>query len=222
MKKLRLLIYLLISPMVLSFLGISFCSAAEPVISTRLLNPVVLDGQITSSDEWADTRTYDILLDKACCWPNKKVERNAAVLTARFKNDDTWLYMLYKIMWPESETDPKDEAFIEIFIGPYGPPWAESDFGALSFSGETVDLHGWDDTRWYSDIEAGGKDDVEGASSYRKNSYWFEFRKKLDSGDGFDWTLDPPQTVHLMVGLFDSGDPAAYEKGVLLRLSRME
>jgi hypothetical protein len=220
MTKLKLLIILLLTAVTFFYGAISLSSGAEPVSSARLLNPVILDGQITSSYEWAETYAYNISLDRACCWPNKKVERNAAVMTVRFKNDDKWLYMLYKIAWLESDTDPKDGAFIEIFIGPYGPPWAESDFGALSFSGETIDLYGWDDTRWQSDIEDGGQNDVEGAASYNGKSYWFEFRKKLNSGDGFDWTLEPPQIVTLMIGLFDYRESVTYEKSVLLNLSR--
>jgi hypothetical protein len=141
-------------------------------------------------------------------------------MNVRIKNDDLWLYMLYKIAWRESETDPGDMAFIEIFIGPYGPPWAASDYGALSFSGATVDLYGWDDARWYSDTEAGGQNDVEGAASYSGDSYYFEFRKRLNSGDGYDWTLEAPQLVNLMIGLFDDGDSVAYEQSVFLRLSR--
>ncbi len=220
MKILKAFIIILFPSVILFFGGTSRNARAELLISTRLLYQVTLDGQITSPEEWAETYDYDVLLDKACCWPNKQVERNAAVLTVRFKNDDLWLYMLYKIAWPESETDPKDGAFIEIFIGPYGPPWTESDFSALSFSGETFDLYGWDDTRWYSDIEAGGQNDVEGAASYTGNSYWFEFRKKLNSGDCCDWTLKAPRIVNLMVGLFDDGNAVAYEQSVMLKISR--
>ena len=195
-------------------------NGAEQLVSSRSLHQVTLDGQITSPDEWSDTSSYDVSLDKACCWPDKQVDPNAAVMTVRFKNDDSWLYMLYKIRWPESETDPEDGAFIENFIGPYGPPWAESDFSAVSFGGETVDLHGWDDTRWYSDVEAGGRNDVEGAASYKGDSYWFEFRKRLSSGDGYDWTLEAAGMVGLMVGLFDDGDSVAYEQSVLLHIAR--
>jgi len=209
-----------LSAVILFFAPISHSLGAELLTSARSTHQVILDGQITSPDEWAESDDCDVFLDKACCWPNKRVERNAAVMNVRIKNDDLWLYMLYKIAWRESETDPDDAAFIEIFVGPYGPPWAESDFSALSFSGETADLYGWDDTRWYSDTEAGGQNDVEGAASYSGDSYCFEFRKRLNSGDGYDWTLEAPRLVTLMIGLFDDGDSVTYEQSIFLRLSR--
>jgi hypothetical protein len=109
---------------------------------------------------------------------------------------------------------------IEIFVGPYGPPWARSDFSALSFSGKTADLYGWDDTRWYADSESGGQNDVEGAASYSGDSYCFEFRKRLNSGDGYDWNLKAPRLVNLMIGLFDDGEFVTYEQTVFLRLSK--
>ena len=187
--------------------------------NSRSSNSVVLDGKITSSDEWAVTDAFDISLDIACCWPDKHVVKNAAVMTVWFKNDDTWLYMLYKIAWPPSEIDSNDIAFIEIFIGPYGPPWAESDQGCLSFGRQTWDVYGWDDTRWYADTDAGGQNDVEGAASYDGAFYWFEFRKRLNSGDGYDWTLLPAQTVSLMGGLWDDSIVKAYEQSFLVQLS---
>ena len=34
-----------------------------------------------------------------------------------------------------------------------------------------------------------------GGGSYDRNDYWFESRKRLDSGDRYDWMLEPGQIV---------------------------
>ena len=34
-----------------------------------------------------------------------------------------------------------------------------------------------------------------GGGSYDGNHYWFEWRKLLDSGDRYDWMLEPGQIV---------------------------
>jgi hypothetical protein len=194
-------------------------------VSSWLTNPVTLDGQITTSEEWAETNAYDISLNRACCWPNKQVIENAAVMTVWFKNDDTWLYMLYKIAWPSSDIDSNDSANIALFTAPYGPPWADSDHGSVSIGGQTWDAYGWNDTQWYTDTDAGGQNDVEGAASHDGAFYWFEFRKKLDSGDGYDWTLQPPQVVpnsngsSFLVSIWDDSEVATYEQHLSLQLS---
>jgi hypothetical protein len=191
---------------------------SERMISSRLANPVTLDGQITSLEEWAETNAYDFLLD------TRDVE-NAAAMTIRLKNDDTWLYMLYKIAWSPSDIDSNDVAGISLFTAPYGPPWAESDRGSVSFGGQTWDSYGWDDTQWYKDIDAGGQNDVEGAASYDGAFYWFEFRKRLNSGDGYDWALQPPQIVpdsyesDLRVALWDYSLAVGYGQNISLQLS---
>jgi hypothetical protein len=197
----------------------------DAIASSRLSKPVTFDGQITSSEEWADTNAYSISLNRACCWPDKQVVENAATMSVRFKNDDTWLYMLYKIAWPSSDTDSNDRANIALFTAPYGPPWAESDRGLVTFGGQTWDSYGWDDTQWYTDIDDGGQNDVEGAASHDGAFYWFEFRKKLDSGDGHDWSLQPPQTIpnsngsSFMVSVGDFSAVAVYEQNLVLQLS---
>ena len=223
MKKLIPLLLLLLPAVIFSFGGNCGGNGDETLISSRLLNPVTFDGQITSSEEWADTDTYEVSLDKACCWPNKQVEENAAVMTVRFKNDDLWLYMLYKIAWPVSDIDSNDACGITLFTGPCCP-WAESDSSGLSFDGVTLDWYGWDDSQWYTDTDASGQNDVEGAASHDGTYYWFEFRKRLNSGDGYDWALTPPQIVgdgdsSLLVGVFDYSLFINYEQKVLLQLS---
>ena len=181
-------------------------------------NSVVLDGKITSSDEWAATDAFATSLDLVECWPDGQRIKNFAVMTVWSKNDDTWLYMLYKIAWPPSEIDSNDIAFIEIFIGPCCP-WAQIDQGCLLFGGQTWDGYAYNSEEMYADTDAGGQNDVEGAATYDGAFYWFEFRKRLNSGDGYDWTLLPAQTVSLMGGVWDDSIVMAYEGTFLVQLS---
>jgi hypothetical protein len=193
------------------------------VVSSYLIHDVILDGEISSSDEWDDTASYIIPLDRAWGWPDKQVDPRVKSMTARFKNDDEWLYILYQIPWSAADTDIYDNGNIELFSGPYGPPWAESDYSGLAFGNYSVDLYGWNESSWTWDTEI----NVEGNSSHDGEYYWFEFRKKLDSGDGQDWSLEPGDLVgnpnaaivdNLLVGFWDNSGPAHYEQRINLLL----
>ena len=181
-------------------------------------NSVVLDGKITSSDEWSATDAFATSLDLVECWPDGQVINNFTVMTVWSKNDDTWLYLLYKIAWPPSEIDSNDKAYIQIFIGPCCP-WVFNDLGWVSFGGQTDDGFAYNDEPGDSDTNAGGQNDMEGAASYDGAFYWFEFRKRLNSGDGCDWTLLPGQTVSLLGGVKDYSKAIAYEQTLLVQLS---
>jgi hypothetical protein len=93
--------------------------------------------------------------------------------------------MLYKIAWSPSDIDTTDGGAIALYTGPCCP-WVESDYSYLSFGEGTWDAYGWDESQWHTDTDAGGQNDVEGAASHDGTYYWFEFRKRLNSGDGYD------------------------------------
>jgi hypothetical protein len=204
---------------------------ATSVVSQWLVNPVKLDGKITSVSEWSDTVSYDLTLVRIYGWPNRRI--GPETLTARFwfKNDATWLYLLVRVAWPASDIDVYDGAFIELFWGQYGPPWEHSDFSFVTFGGLKWDAYGWDESRWYGDTDASppGQNNVEGAGSYDGTYYWFEFRKTLNSGDGRDWSLAsgqivgspnaPAETPHLIVGIWDNSISSSYECYISLTLS---
>ena len=58
-----------------------------------------------------------------------------------------------------------------------------------------------------------------------RGSYWFEFRKALNSGDGYDWSLGPGdtfgtgQTGNLFLGVTREDVAVYYQMPVLLRLA---
>jgi parallel beta-helix repeat protein len=199
------------------------------VVSGWLIHDVILDGEISSSDEWDDTASYIIPLDRAWGWPEKQVERRVKSMTVRFKNDDEWLYLLYQVPWPAAEVDIYDNGNIELFIGPHGPPWTESDYSGWAYGNYPLDLYGWDESSWTWDTDAipPGVINVEGSASHDGEYYWFEFRKKLDSGDGTDWSLKPGDLVgdpnaavvdNLLVGFWDNSGSVHYEQRINMQL----
>jgi hypothetical protein len=185
----------------------------EPLIGERLLYAVTLDGQISSANEWSDTDFAD--MDWGLWHPPTPPYINARVWA---KNDDTWLYLLYRVEWPSTDTDAFDAGQIARYWGNYGPPWDYSDLGLFAFGGGFWDAYGWDEYQFYSDTDAGGENNVEGAATHDGTYYWFEFRKELNSGDGYDWTLGPGDTYRLLAGLWDNSIGAEYHANVLLKV----
>ncbi len=172
---------------------------------------VTIDGQISSSEEWSDTDFVD--MNWGLGLPPGSPYVNARVWA---KNDTTWLYLLYRVEWPSTDTDVIDGGQIARFWGEYLPPWDYSDFGDVRFGGSGWDAYGWDDTQWYSDTDAGGENNVEGEATHDGTYYWFEFRKELSSGDGYDWSLEPDEKYLLLTGLWDSSINEEYHADVQL------
>lgn len=197
------------------------------LVSNWLDHPVMLDGMISTVDEWSEAIPFRVPLNRAWGWPDKQMEPSDKTLTVRLKNDDEWLYLLYQIPWSLNDIDNGDIASISLFEGPMDPLWTESDYSGISFGNYPLDLFGWDESRWYWDTGPSpqGQNNVEGAASHDGESYWFEFKKKLDSGDGRDWNLIPgemasrPEIDHLGIGIWDESDQSTYEQLITLQLS---
>jgi len=137
------------------------------------------------------------------------------------KNDAKWVYLLARV--PASEFAPGGGAWLSQYWGEYVPPWDYSDGILIRPDGTTTDNYGWDDSKWLVDTEASppGESNVRGAVSHDSSYYWFEFRKELDSGDGYDWSWTPGEPTdqgNLMVGLWAEEVGAAWHN-VRLHLS---
>ncbi len=195
---------------------------ASPTLlhSAYLRDPVALDGRMTSASEWVEATPVDLTLLK---WHTGPQSVNSRWWV---KNDAQWLYLLCRIEWPAEDVDINDGGQIDYFW-PSGSccPWEQSDLGYAGLGGDTVDLYGWDESSWSRDTDAGGTNDVEGTGSHDGTHYWFEFRKRLDSRDGFDWSFQPGQTVgtgfggDLLVSLWDNSEPAWWETYVAIELA---
>gem|GEM_PF-3296166 len=213
---------------VFNFVVVGVAGAPVTVRCDWLSFSVTLDGKMTTADEWSDTVPVDLNLTERHVGPGS--------VSARIwmKNDDTWLYMLYRIIWPAEDIDPFDGGFIDYFsewIGEPSPLWNSSDMNYIGFNNVTWDAYGWNETGWYSDTDAlpPGENNVEGAATHDGTYYWFEFRKTLDSGDGYDWSFSPGQIIepvfepvpenHLLVGLWDADTRIPYEEYITLHLA---
>jgi hypothetical protein len=175
--------------------------------SNWLTQPVTLDGHMTTPDEWSDAASYYLPL------PNY-YGPGIVSATFWFKNDATWLYILERVEWsPGAGPQECDSSSIEYFWPEWHYPngWDYSDAGGVNYGGlypnPTFDLYGWDEQQWYDDTLAvpPGQNNVQGAATHDGTGYWFEFRKPLASGDGYDWTFVPggtygPRPPDLMVG----------------------
>lgn len=170
--------------------------------SSCLIYPVVLDGQITSPSEWSDTSFVDMQwglgIPPSSPWINARIWS---------KNDGEWLYFLYRVQWPSGDIDDYDGAQIGYYWGHYGPPWDDSDLTYVGYDGDTLDAYGWDETQFYDDTTAipPGENNIQGAATHDGTYYWFEFRKLISSGDGYDWPFQVGETYGLMIDETEEG-----------------
>ena len=210
-----------------SMFNIQSVKADPTIISGWLTFPVTFDGKMTTVEEWSDTTPVDIAFLEDGVGPGNVSAR------VWMKNNDMWLYILHRVEWPTGDTDPLDSAgvaYLWDWIGEPPPLWNQSDGGTVRFDNVTVDQYGWMGlyVGWSLDTDASppGDNNVEGAATHDGTYYWFELRKELDSGDGYDWSLTPGQIIEtvsqveaLIVGLWDASPEVAYFEYISLHLS---
>jgi len=169
--------------------------------SAWLGQPVTLDGRITrAAEEWSDTPCVDLVL-------TNPEGGHSIASTWWLKNDSQWLYLLARLPIAEGEVSSVQ---IDCFWPRWENGWRYSDSGWIDQDNNSRDSYGWDEERWYDDIEASpaGRDDVQGAATADGTYLWFEWRKPLDSGDGYDWAWAPGDTIaadesSLLIGAWD-------------------
>ena len=187
--------------------------AAVTIESTWLSSEVVLDGRMTTKGEWSDATSLSLdLLEK---------DVGPATVSTQWwlKNDGEWLYLLVSV--PVSELEAWG-VYVDYF-------WAEQSDISWVDRGATWDAHAYnpDDGTWTGDTDAAspGTNDVEGAVTQEGDTYWFEFRKALDSGDGYDWSIAPGDTLGmgqmgtLYLGVTGQDVAAYYQMPILLELA---
>jgi len=169
--------------------------------SAWLGRPVTLDGRITrAAEEWSDAPCVDLVL-------NVLEGEGSIASTWWLKNDDEWVYLLARI--PVAEGDVYGVAMY-YFWPQWEDGWEYSDGAWMDRDGDSMDAYGWDGERWSYDDELTppGTDNVQGAWSTDGTYLWFEFRKRLQSGEDYDWVWTPGETVgtdvaSLLVGAYD-------------------
>lgn len=164
---------------------------------------VTLDGKITSSTEWSDTSSIDVELGIG-------EPIGSPFVSARIwvKNDGEWLYLLFKVPWPANDVDVDDSMGISFYWGPFVNPWLHFDAGMLELTGYPSDTYRYNctgDMIYDTDYSPPGENNLEGFATHDGTHYWFEMRKALASGDGYDWTLEPGRTYGLRDRSPDTG-----------------
>jgi hypothetical protein len=121
-----------------------------------------------------------------------------------------------------AEFDAYEASIAYFWPHPYTGLWEHSDGNVVDQDGYTRDLYGWDEKMFYDDTLASpaGQNNVEGAASRDATYSWFEFRKALDSGDGYDWSWAPGETQgdegSLMLAI--SSESTWFKRNILLHL----
>ena len=201
------------------------------MVSTWRTSEIVLDGAPTSAQEWSEATGVFLPLEAPWGSPSR-FDPCAESMTAWFVNDGTWLYGLYYVPW-NGAVDPNDSGGFMLFRGA-ACCGVDSDLGTVPYStlGEfdgPWDAYGWNETQWFADLAASppGKTDIEGTGSFDGSGYWFEWRKRLDSGDGTDWVLQPGQTVGnvatqtwFLANFWDNSEQFSHQHALTMTLSR--
>ncbi len=188
-----------------------------PVESPYISHQVRIDGEIEPDSEWSGAFCADFRLHEGINYNSTNTKRARWLV----QNDSEFVYFLARV--------PKDPALLGVVVDYFWPrytgTWAHSDGVFASIAREPDDLANWDETQWYDDVELDppGTVDVEVAVSEDDEFYWLEIQKPLDSGDRYDWSLKPGQTIghnpddNLLVGLIFEGRPF-YSRYIQLRL----
>jgi outer membrane protein assembly factor BamD (BamD/ComL family) len=178
-----------------------------------------VDGKITYPSEWANSKCYKVRL--AAQPPGQGCGSGTSSIPVEWflMNDKQRLYLL--IRFSKNDFIPTGIHFSYFYPYPYTDRWQFSDNMAF-WGSRAFDQYGWDETEFHDDTSNGGSMNTRAKSSYDNQSYWFEFSKPLDSGDGHDWTwmlgdkVGTGLTGDLMIGSFGTFPVAGESYGCRL------
>jgi outer membrane protein assembly factor BamD (BamD/ComL family) len=216
-------VLLLVSAILLSGMGISILMGRPPILppctTVSNMNDLLLvesnfsssltfvDGKITYPSEWAKSKCYHAPL--AAQPPGQGCGEGVySILFDWFlMNDNQRLYML--VRFSKNNFIPTGIHFSYFYPYPLTDEWKFSDSMGF-FGSKVVDQYGWNSAKgkWVDDVSGGGTMNTRAKSSADKRTYWFEFSKPLNSGDGHDWTWKPGDKVgtgltgDLIIGAF--------------------
>ncbi len=167
-----------------------------------LQNPVTIDGRIAPSDEWSDTNETSLTLRCVVVNCAEAPVDNVEALVW-MKHDYTWLYVLLRVTYPRFFGCPLKCPLFTIGYCEAPPPilTVPCDMGLLGLLDNDQSFL---EDRWCTrppfggctaDINSpGGERNVGGKVIHDGAFWWFEFKKMLDSGDGYDWAFKPGNT----------------------------
>lgn len=150
---------------------------------------IKLDGKVSTKDEWEDAFCMDFQFYE---WGDFQ---NGNKRYARWyvQHDDEFIYFLVLV---KMEAGIKGVA-VDYFWPVYTGTWAHSDGIYVNVKGEVQDLANWDESDWYDDGDLSPPGSVDGEAVVKEidNFYWFEIIKPLNSGDAYDWALEPGDLI---------------------------
>lgn len=191
-----------------------------PTISSGwMTQPVVVDGRMTTADEWSDAIAVDLTLSETYGQEKRLISARVWI-----KNDLKHFCILMSVKWPTKDVDQRDTFQFFIRLGYKG------DASEVNALGRTNDFYvvrittqpGLEQDQSLEDAKMSppGKNNVEGGASYDGTRYWFELRKELNTGDPYDLVLVPGQRyyeAYLNMRGYTSG--GKYETKVMLQLA---
>ena len=196
--------------------------------SPWLRTPVAVDGKETTEDEWSDASTYIITLGL-----NGGMSPPYLRTKIWVKNNQENLYILMKIAYIDKiPGDKEDQAFLYYLWATIAEKdWDQSDAAWLYQLEPPRDLTNYDGNTWQQDIYATppGDNNVQGRGYHDTTFYWFEAVRPLDSGDPWDWSVAPGDTVGagnmeqtsdlLIIGLYDDSEGHSIKTKITLILA---
>jgi len=150
---------------------------------------VQVDGEISSVDEWSDAVCVDLRMHYSVYYDNPNIQR----IYWWVQNNEQEISFLVRI---PKKLVPK-AIFVNYFWPEYTGSWAHSDGAYVNIETGIFDYGKWDELQFYADeeLEPPGTFDVQAAYSEDGEFFWFELSKPLDSGDRYDWALEPGQRI---------------------------
>jgi hypothetical protein len=152
-------------------------------------HPIEIDGEINSFEEWSDATCVDL-----------RMHFGFNISSSIYKHIRWWVKnsneeISFLIRIPD-ELAVKG-VYVDYFWPEYTGIWEHSDGVYITIDGELFDHGNWDETRWYEDeeLDPPGTIDLQGVVSEDSGFYWFEIVRPLTTEDGYDWDLEPGQTV---------------------------
>lgn len=151
--------------------------------------PIEVDGEISSVEEWSDAACVDLRMHYSVVVSNPNFKQ----IRWWVKNDEKEINFLVRIPYELATRG----VFIDYFWPEYTGTWAHSDGVYINIDGDVFDHSNWDETRWHEDedLDPPGTIDVQAAVSDDAGFYWFEIKRLLNTGDSYDWDLEPGQKV---------------------------
>ena len=227
-KKKMIILNIFLIILINSSIIVSNSTDEDTIYASWYENHVIIDGRYTIGLEWSECHRYFLKLGA-----NDGTEAPFSIINIWVKNDNDYLYILFRLSWLDSDYDTADQGFLYyLWMTQNGSILNNnSDAAWARLYGQTKDMCNYTSGEWALDTDLGGTSDAIGYGRYDGSAYWFEFKKKLNSTDICDWAFIPGQLIganyslpivddKLVIGFWDHSKDLILSKPFSLKLSR--